>query len=939
MTIDGAAVPGLLFLLAELVALAAVGYVVVRVALRETDDRVALAQGLVVGPAIWGVVVNLIMYALPGMAGAIAGWIFVLALAAVLTWRAPAPIRPRLRAAAGFAVAALALFWVALASRQMVGIPDAPNHLGLAASIRAGAFPPELPWNPGMPFPYHYGADMLAGLLAPPSGPDSAFVEELLGAYAWISLALVVATALVRRASGFAALIAAPLLLTAGAWISTGLSSSILVPVPTGIPAAGLRASLVDIFWPWAELVGGSLSSALPNIHKPAFTLSYALALVVLAHAARAGRRSWLSMTTLAALIGFLGLLSTSLIPIVFVLWTGLEALHLVQSRRAGSARRSDVIRPAAGLALAALLLLAGSLSTLLLGDSAQSGILSLGWKEHAERWWLLGTLDRLPGGVGILGLGPIVIAVAAVLLARRDRLVQALAVGTGTLLLTVLVIDYQPNPADLARLQGHARNFALFALLIALSVRLAGLRAARWRYAAGAAVVVALVTWPTVAEPVRNLGLAFGDGVELANAQPAQQAPDKGLKNRYALESIPSDRIAAHIRNNVAVDARVFSPHPYQMAYATGRPSASGFAGLVHGLPTEGPEYRDILGYLEPTAIQWRDFEYVHAPDSWVEGLPDEAIERLNDPNLFELLVRDESESLYRVLPELLTLDAPPAPESYEALRQAVPASATVYLLRPAEFDTRPLMRTARALSHARLLGVISRGLIHLLTPWRAEPLGDHVPDFVIAPTQFAPWMFPAASRQPIWWNDETAVYALDGAVDPITPPLWAEPLLFGLQLSDVDETDGRIAFTATFDDRAAGRWTSQDWVLVATEGPPWNLPKQVLPDGGTAAIAMWFVSYLNPGEGTSSFLYEFDFLAPSLAVRREHGVLKPLDRSEGVLDLGSYVLAVRLRHEYRPNYWRDAAIIPVLNITVSQTGEVSYHVHEEAGGVKPVP
>ena len=88
MTVDPSAVPGLLFLLAELVALAAVGYVIVRTALRETDDRVALAQGLVVGPAIWGVVVNLIMYALPGLAGAVAGWIFVLALAAVLIWRA-----------------------------------------------------------------------------------------------------------------------------------------------------------------------------------------------------------------------------------------------------------------------------------------------------------------------------------------------------------------------------------------------------------------------------------------------------------------------------------------------------------------------------------------------------------------------------------------------------------------------------------------------------------------------------------------------------------------------------------------------------------------------------------------------------------------------------------------------------------------------------------
>ena len=141
----------------------------------------------------------------------------------------------------------------------------------------------------------------------------------------------------------------------------------------------------------------------------------------------------------------------------------------------------------------------------------------------------------------------------------------------------------------------------------------------------------------------------------------------------------------------------------------------------------------------------------------------------------------------------------------------------------------------------------------------------------------------------------------------------------------------DGRIAFTATFDDRAAGRWTSQDWLLVATQALPWDLPTQLLPNG-TSPVAMWFVSYLNPGEGTSSFLYEFDFLAPSLAVRRENGVLKPLDRSEGVLDLSSYVLAVRLRHEYQPRILRDAAIIPVLRITVSETGEVSYQVHEEA-------
>ena len=49
MTVDPAVLPGLLLLAAELGVLAAVGFVVARVALRQTDDRLALAQGLVIG--------------------------------------------------------------------------------------------------------------------------------------------------------------------------------------------------------------------------------------------------------------------------------------------------------------------------------------------------------------------------------------------------------------------------------------------------------------------------------------------------------------------------------------------------------------------------------------------------------------------------------------------------------------------------------------------------------------------------------------------------------------------------------------------------------------------------------------------------------------------------------------------------------------------------
>ena len=429
MTVDPSVVPGLLLLLAEIVALAGVGYVVVRVALRETDDRIALAQGLVVGPAIWGVVVNLVMYAIPGMAGAVAGWIFVLALATVLIWRAPKPVRPRLRTAAGFAIVALALFWAALASRQMMGIIDPYVHIGLAASIREGLFPPQLSHNPGVPAPYHYGFYLLNGLLSPPFGPNLAFTEELLGAYVWISLFLVVVTALLRRSYGFAVLITAPLLLTAGVWTSTSWHSGILeAPVPTGIPAAGLRASLMEIYWPSVELPYASRFYALSNIWKPTFPLSYALALVVLARAASASRRSWLSVITLAALVGFLGLTSTSLTPIVFLLWAGLEAIHLIESRRTGSPMLSALARSACGFALAALLL-AESFSSTILGGSATSG-LSLGGSEYVEGRLMFGTLDRLPGGIALLGLGPLVVAAAAALLARRDRLVLALAAG-----------------------------------------------------------------------------------------------------------------------------------------------------------------------------------------------------------------------------------------------------------------------------------------------------------------------------------------------------------------------------------------------------------------------------------------------------------------------------------------------------------------------------
>ena len=302
-------------------------------------------------------------------------------------------------------------------------------------------------------------------------------------------------------------------------------------------------------------------------------------------------------------------------------------------------------------------------------------------------------------------------------------------------------------------------------------------------------------------------------------------------------------------------------------------------------------------------------------------------------------------------MLPAFLALDAPPAPGSYEALRQAVPASTTVLLpavsgSRSSVSATPPLLssgavrakrvtmvRAAWALSHTRLLGAVDQTTLHLRTPLQAEPRDDRVADLVILPLDFPTWTLPPVSRQPIWWNDETAVYALDGMIDPIKSPPPGQPFPFSIRVSDVSDSNGKIAFTATFDNRAPDQWSGQDWIVIATEARPWNLPKQLLADGVTPASHLWFSGQIGPRSGRTSITYEFDIRGSSLALRGQDGALTPTQASQAVSGPGEYVLAVRLRHEYKPNQRRAVHYLPVLRITVSETGDVSYEVYEDVG------
>ena len=943
MTVDGAVVPGLLLLAAELIALAAVGYVVARTVLRQRDERLALAQGLVIGPALWGFIANVAMFPLPGLAGLLAAWGIALALAVGFAWRAPQPVRPRVRTVAGFVVAVLGTFWVALACRQMLALADWQIHLGLAASIRAGGFPPALPWQPGMSAPYHYGLDMLVGLLAPPVGPNLAFVMELLGAYVWMSFALTVVTLLLHRGSWMVMLALAPLLLTTGSSTlgNVEATSDILrIPLPTGAPVDAIPASLGEIYWPPSQFPWPSEYLApLGNIWKPSFPFSYALAFVVLERAANSSRGwSWQSALTLATLLGFLSLVSEAVALVALALWAVLEAVPVLTGRQARAARARAALRAAVGPGLAVVLLaLTGGVVAGALTGAAGGG-LSFEWPDNLARGQPLGAFREGPGGIGLLGLGPAVVAAVAALVAWRDRFTLALVGVSGIFVLAALMLHYEPYPADISRLSGHARSFALLGLLAALSFRIPTLRP-RWRYAAGG-LAFALVTWPTAIAPGQAIGEALGRGPHFANAQLKPQEFREWFLGRYALGRFTTERhmtepVADYIGAHTAVTARILSPSPGLMTVATGRPNASGFRSFAHLIAATGPAYVDAIRVLDPAAIRHLGFDYVHATDEWLASLPPRAVRRLEDPTYFELLIRDGADALYRVRPAFAQLDADP--ESFEALRRAVPPSATVYL--SPTMDPENAARVASALAHARLYGRVPWSRLHpLRIPVRTAPLDGRTPDLVVVSTRLAPSVFPFhEQRRPAWGNDEIAVYAPGGAISPIAPP---EAPTFSIRLSDVRQDDGRITFTATFADRAPERWTSQDWQVFSMDTTaPWAFPQLFDRDGPAHDDAQWHVGQLVAGVGLASFVYEFDARANRLSTQGADGRFTAVQASEREPVPGVWTLAVRLRESPSQGAWRDVALIPVVQFVVADDGEVAYTVYEGALSVKPAP
>ena len=811
------------------------------------------------------------------------------------------------------------------------GHTDDAIHTALPASIRAGAYPPELAWNPGVPLAYHYGADLLIGLLAPPVGPDLAFVTELVGAYLWTGFVLAIVTLLRKHGSWLGALALAPLLLTTGAWTLVWYADApemLRVPIPAGVPMAGVRAALAEIYWPMAELPRTWPTEATPpNIWKPPFLLGYALTGVILERLASRVDQGWPLQVGVALLVGFLGLVDETVALTVLGLWVILAAFNLVKAWQARSIGGELILRSAVGPALSlGLLAVGGGVLTGLITGAPRSTV-SLGWRDDPTNHLLFGSFGQLSGGVGLLGVGVIPVAVSALLLAFRQRLALALVVGTSVFVLAALTVQHSAHPGDAVRLDGHARNFGLLALLVALGVRLNALRF-RWRVAAITCLGV-FVIWPTVALPVHRIPLSLGEGIEIANAQPGHgEADEPGTTTRrHVLTPSVSGAIADFVRRGTAVDARVFSPHPHELTAATGRPNASGPVGHLNLLPFEGPEYDDVKRYLEPGAVRRLGYAYVHATDAWIAGLPDSAQRWLSDPVFFEPLIRYGTDTLYRIEPAFLRLDTVYARASFEALRRSVPASNVVYLASGTQQQTgirRAAIRLMMALSHTQSLGVLDLSGVYLLTkfPVPTRPLAGERPDLVVLPARgLAPSAFAAEQRVPIWWNDEVAVYAPDGELSPLMESPLSE---FSVELTEARVEDSRISFAVLFLNHVPGRWVGQDWLVTAGDGSPWALAHEFETDARHKG-RQWYGGQLASGQTTASFRYELDADKGQLSVGTARGTLVRVDSSGEGLGPGTWTLGVRLRHE-----WHEAAFIPVMKIVVAESGDVTYEVYE---------
>ena len=893
---DPIAAAGTVWVLGQLLLLAAVGTGIIRTVWPQITPNIAWSAGLLVGPALFAAVTALGMYAFPGVPGVVVGWVVSLVFGAVVTRRlALRTLWP------GWQVVGvwLAIFVVALAARQQYWIPDANSHAPLSASLMAGVFPPRFPSTPDLPAIYHFLPELAIGALNLGFGPGLVLTTEILGAFVAAGFAvLVMAVARDLDASRLAMAVALPLLLSPGLWtlvLYVDRPAAVQIAIPVGVPEAGLRAALASLYVPDISAPATSpVEAAPPNIINPHFIWSHGLALTAALLATVRARHALTSTLIFALVISALSGIDETVFVALLLGLSGYVAVGVLRDRSHWQRQVSLVMGLVAGAGLAVVQ--GGVLSDLIFHAPAGVDVVTLRAPAPQPAW--LGGVKSIGGGLGAVTLGTVAMLVASAAAAYRVKsaalailVAMALALFAGFAL-----IHYPASPADTARLEGHAISLSAVALAVGLAAAATRLRHRAALYG-GVLVVAGLMVWPTTTDSVGRIAEPIADGPRLYVAG-TRGEPTGSFSSRSPLDAEIEQRQALldAISAAAAPGQRILTAQVMVVTVGTGQPAPLGYAEWPHNLGLHGPEYQDALRFLDRAALNELGIEFIHVDEAMRSVMSDDAKRRLATPAEFQLIFQSAGphrDALYAVIPP--TGDSrEPDPASFRAFadlaagRRVLISSAVHPLARLPLFYT--LRSSSSLFGHWGDPGHFRRDV-------RIQPPAGTSVDLVVLPDTLYPSPLDPAHRTPAWTANRTRVYDLTASVagQAPRPPIGVDgPSILsssGIEVTSLPEW--------------SEAWTGTDWVLYREAEPGSGVPAML--ERGER----WYPGQLAPKNPGQRVTIRFDGSRGQLEYLGADGGWSAVGDARGALPDGSYVLTLRFWTHGRPAYFVPVAVM----------------------------
>ncbi len=711
ITVDPALTFNLLRVLGTLSLIALSGFLFVYYTFGLRSLATSLATALPIGLASTLLVCNLLAYPLGTPRAFSWGLLIVIAVAIVSAWlrlRSDAPRQASSRHDSVLCIAAsIVLLFLSVVNYAVFTTWDYHMHYWLANTIRFGNFPVMAPGSPTLLAEYHYGADLLAAMLAHIGQLDSAIVFFILTPLA--------ATAAYLAASALAARILGS--------FRRGLIAGLFFSFAGGMPYLIAPVRMIHLRWfsPQNAAAQNELLNqfqrispwefeAYPNfIVVPHYLIAWAIlfsCILLVSHldsnskSIKPGAR-WYHWSLLGALFASIALIETSIFVLGLLGWAAF-ALWRAATQREILFLRNHVL---AAVPLALLALLQGGVFTaaLISASPADTGLFDTfslrfvpeatggGTPNPESRYSLLGIVIYLIT-LGLPFLAAPVLLVWALMSKHRGPLTWLAAVGLASMLIPQFVIyNYS---ADIRRFVDFGLASFAFLLGIAMMTLLSQLRNRPLAWAISLAVAGLTIASPLAAsiENVTNQRpVSLGHTIEsLWTISPPFRQSDNidwisgraypfrmGGETQEFLRSIPATaRVLTNQFPEVPLLIRGTAPHK----------SVDTFSYNNFHFPS--PTYFDALYALDPIAMEQYGITHLIINLMWFRNTSPATHALLRNPRYFSLIFSNEETQegfawhhVYQVLPAFYSERPGPTDDLLHVLPNLIPVDATVYV------------------------------------------------------------------------------------------------------------------------------------------------------------------------------------------------------------------------------------------------------------------